>query len=78
MTQPQNPNGDAPGMTAGELRKALEGVADETPVTIRAEDTEGNTFCGGIVCAGIERAHDEDETVHFAIDCTDDEGAFDE
>lgn len=75
MTDQQN-DGEAPGMTVGELRKALEGIADDTPVTIRTEDTEGNTFAGGIVCAGVERAHDEDETIHFAIDCSDDEEAF--
>jgi hypothetical protein len=54
-------------MTVGQLRKALDGLVDDMPVTVRASDDD-NDFCGGIKCTVIERAHDEDETVHFCID----------
>ncbi len=61
----------APGMTAGDLRRALEGVADDIKVTIRTED-----FAGGIVALGLEEGCDG--VKHFAIDASSDWGDFED
>jgi hypothetical protein len=60
----------APGLTVGQLRKALEGIPDDMEVTVRTE-----AFCGGIVSAGSELGCDDVE--HFAVDCSDDADDFD-
>ncbi|HMG12185.1 MAG TPA: hypothetical protein VK571_03345 [Gemmatimonadaceae bacterium] len=60
----------APGLTVGQLRKALDGVPDDMEVTIRTD-----AFCGGITSASPEIGCDDIE--HFAIDCSDDENDFD-
>lgn len=75
----QNPNGDAktPGLTVGDLLRALEGLDDDMSVVVRFENEGGTDVCGGILCAGLERGCG-DGPWHFAIDCTDDEEAFDE
>lgn len=67
----------APGLTVGELRKALEGVPDHLPVTIRmnATDLDGGQVCGGIISAAAE---DNCGGLHFAIDGSDDDEDFDE
>ena len=77
MTTQQN-DGEVPGMTVGELRQALETLDPRLVVIVRFVGQEGADLCGGILCAGVEHAHDEDDTPYFAIDCTDDEEAFDE
>lgn len=66
-----------PGLTAGELRKALDGIPDHLPVTIRmrAIDLDGELVCGGIVTASVE---DNCGGLHFAIDGSDDEDDFGE
>jgi hypothetical protein len=61
----------APGLTVGQLRKALDGVQDDMEVTIRTD-----AFCGGIISASAELSCYDIE--HFAIDCSDDEDDFDE
>ena len=68
---------EAPGMTAGELRKALEGVPDHYPVTLRvtSTDLDGEQVCGGICSAATE---DNCGGLHFAIDGSDDPEDFDE
>lgn len=60
------------GLNVGQLRKALEGLPDELEIVVRAEDADGNSFCGGIVTAAPESHHDD----YFAIDCSDDEEAL--
>ncbi len=60
-------------MTVGELRKALNGVADDMEIVVRASQEEEGTGCDVEICAGIvgaevEYAHDEDDTPYFAID----------
>ncbi len=69
-------NEKPPGKTVGELRAALHGLLDDMTVTVRVSNADGDSICGGIVALGIERAHDEDETVHFCIDATDDPEEF--
>jgi hypothetical protein len=67
---------EAPGLTVGELRKALEGVPDHYPVTVRLSTNEGDdNDAGGIVSAAVE---DSCGGMHFAIDASDDPEAFDE
>lgn len=56
-------------MTVGELRKLLEGVSDEMEIVVRAWDDAGSDYCGTIDGAEVQRAHDEDNTPYFAIDC---------
>lgn len=54
-------------MTVRDLRKAIEGVDDTLPVTVRA--TDGDDFvCAPLVGIGVEIAHDENETVFLALD----------
>jgi len=65
-----------PGLTVGQLRKAIEGVPDELEIIVRvsddalSEDEEDVYFCGGILHASVEHAHDEDDTAFLAIDCS--------
>lgn len=54
-----------PGLTVGQLRKALEGVPDDYPVTIRVETEDEDLWVGGILSAGTE---DSCSGMHFAID----------
>lgn len=80
MTDTKDEDSDdlwAPGLTVGELRKALEGVPDHCPVTLRvnALDLDGEQVCGGICSAAVE---DNCGGVHFAIDGSDDPEDFDE
>jgi hypothetical protein len=65
----------APGLTVGQLRAALVGVADDMPVTIRARDDE-NEVCGGILCAAVE--HGCNDEPHFAIDASGQEEDFED
>lgn len=65
-----------PGLTVGQLRKALEGVPDELEIRVRTNDDFG--CAGGIRGVGREHAHDEDDTEFLAIDCSDDPNDFDE
>ena len=68
-----------PGLTVGKLRKALEGLSGDLEIVIRFSSDENDVdICGGILGAGVEHAHDEDDTEFFAIDCTDDDERFDD
>lgn len=60
-----------PGLTVGALRRALEGVADDLTVTVRAAE-EG--LCGGVTSAAIEL--DEEGRPHFAINASSDPDDF--
>lgn len=67
---------EAPGLTVGELRKALEGVPDHYVVTVRMATNEGDdNDAGGIVSAAVE---DSCSGMHFAIDASDDPEDFNE
>jgi hypothetical protein len=58
-------------MKVGDLRRALDGVADDLEIVVRAseERDDGDVeICVGIVGAEVEYAHDEDDTPYFAID----------
>lgn len=55
-------------MKVGEFRKLLAGVDDMIEIVVRAADDD-NDYCGTIDSAGVEFAHDEDDTPFFAIDC---------
>lgn len=59
-----------PGLTVGQLRKALVGVPDETEIIVRGSADDQDDFCGSILGASVEHAHDEDDTPFFAIDCS--------
>jgi hypothetical protein len=65
-------------MTVGDLRKALEGVADNMEIVVRAYQEEEGTgcdieLCVGLVTVAVEYAHDEDDTPYFALDATNEE-----
>jgi hypothetical protein len=72
MTENEKP----PGLTVGQLRMALAGYDPEMSVTVRFAAIDGEDVCGGILVAGVEHAHDEDDTPHFCIDASDDPEAF--
>lgn len=59
--------------TVGWLRARLEGVPGDMPVTVRAWDEDGGDVCGGLTGAGVEHAHDEDDTPFFALDSSPDD-----
>jgi hypothetical protein len=68
MTEPideEDEEIEAPGLTVGQLRKALDGVPDHYPVTLRVEAEDGDFWVGGILSA---RAEDSCDGMHFAID----------
>lgn len=66
MADPNQP----PGWTVERLRKALQGLPGSMTITVRGQSDDGD-FCGGIMGASAECAHDEDDTEFFAIDCSD-------
>lgn len=72
MSNEESEDNSPPGMTVSQLRRALEGVADDLTVTVRAAE-EGLT--GGITSAGIEL--DEEGVPHFAINASSDPDDFD-
>ncbi len=48
----------------------------ELVVRVEQDDNEHNveaTFCGGVTCAGLEMAHDENDSLFFALDCGNEE-----
>lgn len=59
------------GLTVGELRRALEGVPDDFPVTLRVTHEES----GDLIVTGIRAAVTEDSCLgpHFAIDGIDED-----
>lgn len=73
-----------PGLTVGQLRKALEGLPDDLEIIVRAcddaldEDDVDVDFCGSILGASVEHEHDEDNTAFLAIDCSADPDRFTE
>lgn len=62
-----------PGLTVGDLRRALAGVDDALPVIVRAQGGHHN-FCGGIRTASAEGSC---VGPHFALDCSDEDKDFD-
>lgn len=78
MTDPAEPTpqppSTTPGLTVGQLRKLLEGVPDDLCIVVRS--TDDDNFCGGILGAQVEHAHDEDDTPFFAIDCSAEEDRY--
>jgi hypothetical protein len=62
-------------LTIGALRRAIEGVADDIELVVRVEQEEDEhnweaSFCGGVVSsAGLELAHDANDTPFFVLDC---------
>ncbi len=57
-------------MTVGELRAALAGLPDHMEVVVRAEDDDGNSYCGTPqVAARDEGCAGNDAGPFFAIDC---------
>lgn len=55
-------------MKVKELKAALEGVPDDLDVIIRAEDNEDYSICADAWHAGIDHAHDGEDTPFFAIE----------
>lgn len=53
-----------PGLTAGDLRKALEGVPADYPVILRVEEEDGGYWVGSVLSAEIEGS---DHNCHFEI-----------
>jgi hypothetical protein len=57
-------------MTVGELRKALTGLSDHMEVVVRAEDEDGNSYCGTpCEAAACDGCAGNDAGPFFAIDC---------
>ena len=57
-------------MNVKELRLILETVHDDVEIIVRAENEDGDSFCGGITSVGYETScGDEDDVEFFAIDC---------
>jgi hypothetical protein len=61
-------------MKVKHLRAALEDIDGELDVTVRASDDDNDVWIvGGIRSAGIDHAHDDDDTTFFALEVTADE-----
>ena len=55
-------------LTVGDLRKAIADAPDSAEIVVRAWDDEGVELCVPLMGAEIEYAHDEDDTLYFALD----------
>lgn len=61
-------------LTVGALRKAIEGLSDETEVVVRVTMDDGHDYCGSGEVS-VQHTCGGDDTPYLAIDCMEDDDA---
>jgi hypothetical protein len=56
-------------MTVAELRRLLNGVANDLEIVVRGFDWDGDDYCGTIHGVEVQCRHHEGATPFLALDC---------